>query len=63
MTTPTCSTCPSTENLRVVRPRVACTASTFAAPVIRCRACCSKTRGMFKLTRMTVQDYLARSRT
>ncbi len=46
--------------LRVVRPRVACTVSTFAEPEVRCFACCKETRGMFKLSRQTLSDFYAR---
>lgn len=55
----TCLTCGIGETLRVIRPRIACTASTFGNPEVRCMACCRKTRGMFKLCRMTLSDYSA----
>ncbi len=60
--TAACKTCGAGEQagLRVIRPRVARTASTFADPEIRCQNCCKSTRGMFRLCKMTLQDFLAR---
>ena len=52
MTTTPCKRCGGTENVRSVRPRVACTASTFAAAEPRCKPCCVATKGMFRLMKV-----------
>lgn len=54
-----CSQCPAVEELRVINPRVPGTAGSFMAPEIRCRACCAKIRGEFRLRNMTVAYFLA----
>lgn len=56
MSTPTCHLCAGTDGLRVVRPRVRCTVSTFAAPEIRCAQRCKMTRGMWRLTSFKPED-------
>lgn len=51
---PVCRTCGSVLSLRVIRPRVPCTVSTFGGPEIRCLTCCKATRGMFRLTKIAL---------
>ncbi len=58
-----CKKCGAAFNvaLRVVQPRIPCTAGSYAPPEIRCHACCKATKGMWRVKDITPSEFVARS--